>query len=131
MDELVMGRFRVLERIGSGGMGTVYRAFDERLQRQVALKEVDAHDPDRVLREAQAAARLNHPAIVTLYELGERDGRAVLVSELVPGATLATPAAPRAALRPRRRPRSRPTSARRSRTPTSAASSTATSSRRT
>ena len=89
-DELVMGRFRVIERIGSGGMGTVYRAFDERLQRQVALKEVYALDRDRVLREAQAAARLNHPAIVTLYELGERDGRAVLVSELVPGATLAT-----------------------------------------
>ena len=84
-----MGRFRVIERIGSGGMGTVYRAFDERLQRQVALKEVHALDPSRVLREAQAAARLNHPAIVTLYELGERDGRAVLVSELVPGDTLA------------------------------------------
>jgi serine/threonine-protein kinase len=88
-DELVMGRFRVIERIGSGGMGTVYRAFDERLQRQVALKEVHALDPDRVLREAQAAARLNHPAIVTLYELGEREGHAVLVSELVPGDTLA------------------------------------------
>ncbi len=84
-----MGRFRVIERIGSGGMGTVYRAFDERLQRQVALKEVHALDPSRVLREAQASARLNHPAIVTLYELGERDGRAVLVSELVPGDTLA------------------------------------------
>jgi len=83
-----MGRFRLLERIGSGGMGTVYRAFDERLQRQVAVKEVDA-EPDRVIREAQAAARLNHPAVVTLYELGERAGRAVLVSELVPGATLA------------------------------------------
>ena len=83
-----MERFRLLERIGSGGMGTVYRAFDERLQRQVAVKEVDA-DPERVLREAQAAARLNHPAVVTLYELGERDGRALLVSELVSGATLA------------------------------------------
>ena len=88
-EELVMGRFQVIERIGSGGMGTVYRAFDVRLQRQVALKEVHALDPTRVLREAQAAARLNHPSIVTLYELGERDGRAVLVSELVPGETLA------------------------------------------
>jgi Protein kinase domain len=84
-----MERFRVTERIGSGGMGTVYRAFDERLQRHVALKEVDAADPERVLREAQAAARLNHPAIVTLYELGEHAGHAVLVSELVPGETLA------------------------------------------
>ncbi len=84
-----MERFRLLERIGSGGMGTVYRAFDERLHREVAVKEIDAVEPERVLREAQAAARLNHPGIVTLYELGERDGRALLVSELVPGATLA------------------------------------------
>lgn len=83
-----MERFRLLERIGSGGMGTVYSAFDERLQRLVAVKEVAATEPERVLREAQAAARLNHPAIVTLYELGERAGRAVLVSELVPGLTM-------------------------------------------
>ncbi len=61
MGELVMDRFRLLERIGSGGMGTVYRAFDERLQRDVAVKEVMVGDPDRVMREAQAAARLNHP----------------------------------------------------------------------
>ena len=87
-DELLMGRFRVLERIGAGGMGTVYRAFDERLQRQVALKEIPSVEPARVLREAQAAARLSHPGIVTLYELGERDGHALLVSELVPGPTL-------------------------------------------
>jgi serine/threonine-protein kinase len=53
------------------------------------VKEVVTGEPERVLREAQAAARLNHPGIVTLYELGERSGRAVLVSELVPGATLA------------------------------------------
>ena len=83
-----MGRFRVGERIGSGGMGTVYKAFDERLQREVAIKEIQTAGADRVLREAQAAARLNHPAIVTLYELGERDGHALLVSELVQGKTL-------------------------------------------
>ena len=83
-----MGRFRVGERIGSGGMGTVFKAFDERLQREVAIKEIQTAGADRVLREAQAAARLNHPAIVTLYELGERDGHALLVSELVPGKTL-------------------------------------------
>ncbi len=87
-DELVMNRFRLLDRIGSGGMGTVYRAYDERLQRQVAVKEIQAAGADRVMREAQACARLNHPAIVTLYELGERNGRALLVSELVDGQTL-------------------------------------------
>jgi eukaryotic-like serine/threonine-protein kinase len=87
-DEKVMGRFRIEERIGSGGMGTVYRAFDERLQRSVAVKEIEHAGAQRVLREAQAAARLNHPAIVTLYELGERDGHALLVSELVDGRTL-------------------------------------------
>jgi hypothetical protein len=89
LGELVMGRFRVLDRVGSGGMGTVYRAFDERLQRQVAIKEIAVADAPRVLREAQAAARLNHPGIVTLYELGSEDGRALLVSELVEGTTLA------------------------------------------
>src|SRR5689334_15065798 len=87
--DLVMDRFRVLERVGSGGMGVVYRAFDERLQRQVAVKEIAGADARRILREAQAAARLNHPGIVTLYELGSDDGRALLVSELVDGATLA------------------------------------------
>ena len=87
--ELVMGRFRVLDRVGSGGMGTVYRAFDERLQRQVAVKEIAGTDARRVLREAQAAARLNHPGIVTLYELGSEGDRALLVSELVEGTTLA------------------------------------------
>ncbi|MGH2965262.1 MAG: protein kinase domain-containing protein [Solirubrobacterales bacterium] len=87
--DLVMGRFRVLERVGSGGMGVVYRAFDERLQRQVAVKEIAGTDARRILREAQAAARLNHPGIVTLYELGSDEGRALLVSELVDGATLA------------------------------------------
>lgn len=88
VDELVMDRFRLLERIGSGGMGTVYRAFDERLQRHVAVKEVMVGDPERVMREAQAAARLNHPGIVTLYELGVDGHRALLVSELVAGSTL-------------------------------------------
>jgi hypothetical protein len=86
--EMVMGRFRMLERLGAGGMGTVYRAFDERLQRDVAVKEIAATDP-RVMREAQAAARLNHPGIVTLYELGSEGDRVLLVSELVEGATLA------------------------------------------
>lgn len=83
-----MDRFRLVERIGSGGMGTVYRAFDERLQRDVAVKEVMVGDPDRIMREAQAAARLNHPGIVTLFEMGTDGHRALLVSELVAGSTL-------------------------------------------
>jgi eukaryotic-like serine/threonine-protein kinase len=88
--ETVLGRFTLLERIGAGGFGTVYRGRDERLERAVAVKVIEAPRGAgrRVLREAQAAARLNHPGIVTLYELGEARGRAYLVSELVEGATL-------------------------------------------
>ena len=86
--ELVLGRFTVGERIGDGGHGTVHRAWDERLCRWVAVKAVEGDSAGRVLREAHAAARLNHPGIVTLYELGEHNGCAYLVSELVEGPNL-------------------------------------------
>ena len=88
--ELVLDRFLIEQRLGSGGCGTVYRAWDGRLERDVAVKVIEGAGDGRrrVLREAQAAARLNHPGIVTLYELGEEDGKALLVSELVEGATL-------------------------------------------
>jgi eukaryotic-like serine/threonine-protein kinase len=88
--DTALGRFRLLERIGAGGFGTVYRGWDERLERPVAVKVIEASGGPsrRVLREAQAAARLNHPGIVTLYELGERHGHAFLVSELVEGTTV-------------------------------------------
>jgi eukaryotic-like serine/threonine-protein kinase len=89
---LVLNRFLIERRIGSGGFGTVYEAWDGRLERSVAVKAIDGADSpgsSRVLREAQAAARLNHPGIVTLYEMGEEDGNALLVTELVDGATLA------------------------------------------
>ncbi len=87
--ELVLGRFRLEGRLGEGGFASVYRAWDERLQRHVAVKVLDAgRSGDRVLREAQAAARLNHRAIVTLYELGQEGSRAFLVSELVDGRPL-------------------------------------------
>lgn len=89
---LVLNRFLIERRIGSGGFGTVYEAWDGRLERPVAVKAIEssgAPGSDRVLREAQAAARLNHPGIVTLYEMGEEDGNALLVTELVDGATLA------------------------------------------
>ncbi|MEK6278493.1 MAG: serine/threonine-protein kinase [Actinomycetota bacterium] len=90
MGPLVLNRFRLGERLGSGGFGTVYRAWDERLERDVAVKVIDGGGSasDRILREAQAAARLNHPGVITLYELGEDGRHAYLVSELVDGATL-------------------------------------------
>ncbi len=88
---IVLNRFLIERRIGSGGFGVVYEAWDGRLERSVAVKaiESDGAKGRRVLREAQAAARLNHPGIVTLYEMGEEEGNALLVTELVDGTTLA------------------------------------------
>ncbi len=83
--------YRIITRIGRGAMGEVYRAVDERLGREVALKmlpEDVEHDEDwqrRQLREAQAASALNHPGIVTLFDIGSVDGRSFLVMELVSG----------------------------------------------
>lgn len=91
----VMNRFEIVERLGSGGFGTVYRAWDRRLEREVAVKVIETRTESaaRTRREAQAAARLNHPGIVGLYEFvqheyGPGEGRAFLVSELVEGPTL-------------------------------------------
>jgi tRNA A-37 threonylcarbamoyl transferase component Bud32 len=87
--ERILGRFRIEDRIGSGGFGTVYRAWDERLQRPVAVKVIDRdHSAPRVTREAQAVARLGHRNIATLYELASDGERAFLVSELIEGDTL-------------------------------------------
>jgi serine/threonine protein kinase len=88
---VVLNRFVIERRIGSGGFGVVYEAWDGRLERPVAVKAIEQRGEAgrRVLREAQAAARLNHPGIVTLYEMGEEDGNALLVTELVEGNTLA------------------------------------------
>jgi eukaryotic-like serine/threonine-protein kinase len=87
--ERILGRFRIEARIGSGGFGTVYRAWDERLQRPVAVKVIDRdHGAPRVTREAQAVARLTHRNIATLYELASDGDRAILVSELIEGETL-------------------------------------------
>jgi len=88
---LVLNRFLIERRIGSGGFGVVYEAWDGRLERTVAVKAIESRGEagQRVLREAQASARLNHPGIVTLYEIGEEDGNALLVTELVDGSTLA------------------------------------------
>jgi hypothetical protein len=90
---LVLGRYRLGERLGAGGFGVVWQAHDERLERDVAVKTIPygggAADDARIQREAVAAARLNHPGIVALYELGHDEHAAYLVSELVEGATLA------------------------------------------
>ena len=87
--EVILGRFRIERAIGSGGFGTVYRAWDERLQRSVAVKVIDGSDAaPRVMREAQAVARLAHRNIATLYELAGDGERAFLVSELIDGETV-------------------------------------------
>jgi hypothetical protein len=91
--QLVLGRYRLERRIGAGGFGVVWLAFDEKLEREVAVKVVPSEggEPhsERAEREARVAARLNHPGIVALYELGADEEAVYLVSELVPGRTLA------------------------------------------
>ena len=88
-----VGRYAVLRRLGAGGMGVVYVAYDEQLDRKIALKLVHPghHDPDasaRSRREAQALARLSHPNVVQVYEVGEYQGQVYLAMEFVPGHTL-------------------------------------------
>ncbi len=87
---IVLERYRLVRRLGSGAFGTVWRARDERLERDVAVKILSRERivGGRFEREARAAARLSHPAIVTLYEAAVDDEGAYLVSELVIGATL-------------------------------------------
>ncbi|MFH8347865.1 protein kinase [Streptomyces sp. NPDC018045] len=95
---LVAGRYRLVEEIGRGGMGTVWRAHDELLGRQVAVKrlhvspELDADElarrNERTRREAQAAARINHPNVVSVHDVVEDDGLPCIVMEYVPSVTL-------------------------------------------
>jgi serine/threonine-protein kinase len=91
---LLRGRYRLEERIGSGGMSTVYRAFDETLERWVAIKvlhhtmEDDPVQLERFRREARTVARLSHPHVVTVIDAGEDDGHPFIVFEFVDGDTL-------------------------------------------
>jgi hypothetical protein len=87
---VVAGRYRLRRRLGSGGFGTVYEAHDERLDRLVAIKVIPAHGPapERAQREALAAARLQHPGIVGVFDAGDDEDGRYLVSELVRGRTL-------------------------------------------
>ena len=89
-----LGHYRIVEKIGAGGMGEVYRAHDETLDRDVALKVLPAASlgddtaRTRLLREARSAAALNHPHICTVHEVGEADGQAYIAMEYVEGQTL-------------------------------------------
>ncbi len=96
--KIVLEKYKVIEEIGKGGMGRVYMAHDERLERTVALKElviselVDGEErseiTERFIREAQTAANLNHPNIVTIFDVAQENGKHYIAMEYIPGRSL-------------------------------------------
>jgi serine/threonine-protein kinase len=90
----MLGQYTIVEKIGAGGMGQVYRAHDKRLRRDVAVKflsprpEHGINASARLMAEARAAAALNHPGVITIYDVGECDGQVFMVMELVAGKTM-------------------------------------------
>ncbi|MEV1115433.1 protein kinase [Actinosynnema sp. NPDC049800] len=106
MDRTIAGRYRLTERIGTGGMGVVWRAEDQRLRRIVAVKELlsrtgfDQESIDRAIREGRIAARLSHPNVIALYDVVEYDGHPWLIMEYLPSRSLATVMTERGTLPP-------------------------------
>jgi len=92
----IFSRYRIIGELGSGAMGTVYRALDPLIEREVAIKTLHGNLPEeareeireRFLREARSAGRLNHPNIVTIYDVGEENGVAYIAMELLEGRSL-------------------------------------------
>ena len=96
MEQKTFGRYRVTGELGRGAMGTVYRAVDPLIEREVAIKtllptlppEVMAEVRERFLREAKSAGRMNHPNVVTIFDVGEQDGVAYMAMEILQGRSL-------------------------------------------